>query len=65
MEDLIKEIKEKNGNIAITQKDMVWYLVAKVDKIYDKLDNKVDKKTFYWMFGIFTTLLIALTIGIN
>ena len=59
MEDEINSIKSKNGNCNFSQKDMVWYLIAKVDKIYDKLDKKVDKKTFFAVLGIVVTIIVA------
>lgn len=51
-------VKNNNGNMS--NKDILKYLMRKIDNIDDKLDNKVDKKTFYWMLGIVFSLLIGL-----
>lgn len=66
MKEVIDEVKGKNGNCVFTQKDMTWYLIGKidkvydtVDKIYDKLDKKVDKRTFFTVLTLMLALLVA------
>ncbi len=58
----IEEVKNKNGNRDICQKDLTWYLISKIDKIHDKLDYKVDKKTFHWVSGILFSLMTSLIV---
>ena len=70
MEDIIKQTKDeakRNGNGTLKPIDMRWYLIGKidkisdrVDKIYEKLDSKVNNKTFYSVIGIITVVLIAI-----
>ena len=52
----IKKIKEENGNQSFTTKELVWYLVSKLDKLNEKLDKKVDKSFFYWFMGVVITI---------
>ena len=55
MKELIREIKKQNGNDFIKPKDMLWYVVAKVDKIDEKIDkiqtSKVSYKVFFPILG--------------
>ena len=61
MKEEIKQYDIRNGNTPFTQKDMLKYLITRVDGIYDKLDKKVDKKIFMWIVGILFTMMIGLT----
>ena len=56
----IESIKRKNGNMNIPQKDMIWYIINKVDKIDSKLDSKVSKAAFRWSLGIIFALIVSL-----
>jgi len=51
MKELIEKIKKLNGNEKLTNNELLWYVVARTDHIIDKLDKKVDKSFFYWIFG--------------
>ena len=73
-ENLIKEMKEANGNKVFSQKDLLFYIVGRVDKMDDKLDatfkllnekldNKVDKTTFRTFTLASVTVLIAVIGG--
>jgi len=37
--DEINNFKNKNGNNAFTQKEMIMYLMQKIDKIHNRIDN--------------------------
>lgn len=41
---LAKEMKKQNGNQSITNSDMLWYLVHKVDNLDARLDCAVTKE---------------------
>jgi len=70
-ECLIQETKEANGGKAFTQKDLLFYIVGRVDKLDDKLDEaikllnermdkKLDKRTFNTV--VLTGITIALAV---
>ena len=68
---VVNDFKKENGNTYIPQKDMILYILTKVDCIDKKLsdgsgkiaENRANIKTLYWIFGICITLGITL-IGI-
>ena len=73
-ENLIKETKELNGNKSFSQKDLLFYIVGRVDKLDDKIDNinrmlserldkKLDKKAFTTLALASVTVLIAILGG--
>lgn len=73
-ENLIQQTKEANGNKVFTQKDLLFYIVGRVDKLDDKLDEairllnervdkKLDKKTFTTVVITGITILIAVIGG--
>lgn len=39
MKEEIEKFKQDNGNADFTQKEMIMYLVSRVDTIFDKLDH--------------------------
>jgi len=41
--EIIDRVKKENGNHNFTQKDMIFYLVNRVDSICDKLEKGSDK----------------------
>jgi len=43
LKETVEAFKRENGNNDFTQKDMVIYLVQKVDKIHDKIENGSEK----------------------
>jgi len=69
MKDVIQKAKGQNGNTTIPQKDMMWYIVGRVDAVHEKLDEKFNsinkdmyrtflpKMTFWRMFALILTLL--------
>ena len=70
MKEEIEQIKSKNGNVNLSQKDLLWYLVKKTDAIHDRIscqitacdkrfEKKLDKKVFLWSIGITLTAFIA------
>ena len=72
---LIDEVKRENGNNSFTNKDLLFYLVGRVDKLDnkldkfithtdDKLDSKMDKKSFKTMCTVIMSVLIAIIGGI-
>ena len=57
MKDIIDAVKKQNGNCSYTNKDLLFYVIGKVDKIDEKLDNslnlvykKIDSN-FMWTSG--------------
>lgn len=58
MENEIKRIKEQNGNKKYKSDELLWYAIAKLDKIDDKLDNKASKAFVWKVFGILFTLIM-------
>ena len=64
MKKEIEEIQSQNGNSSFTQKELLWYLVHKVDLIQNTFTSQINtcanrfitKKTIYWMSGILMTL---------
>lgn len=69
-ENLIQQTKDANGNKAISQKDLLFYIVGRVDKLDDKLDEtikilnekldrKLDKRSFAYIAVTSVTILIA------
>jgi len=69
----INEIRKKNGNENFTQKEMLWYLIHKLDKVDEKLtkqinvlfSKKADKKLVYTIFTTLIGLITALIILIS
>ena len=43
MRDEIEKFRKENGNDSFTQKEMITYLVTRVDTIFDKLDKGAGK----------------------
>lgn len=39
IKSVAQKMKASNGNARISTSDMVWYLVERTDKIYNKIDN--------------------------
>ena len=67
MKEVIEHLKAQNGNSDISQKDMLWYLVHKVDKIHERIDGQVNhcnghfapRKLLYTITGISFALVAA------
>lgn len=79
MKEIIEQIKSKNGNVSFTNKDLLWYMVAKIDKIDDRLnnqvnlcnkrfikieENKLNKKDYAWITGTIITI-VGITIAVG
>lgn len=68
MKEIIESIKNKNGNEKFSQKELLWYIVGKIDSLYDKFGCQVDRcntkymsqSTFWKSFGMLFTLIGAL-----
>lgn len=69
-ENLIKEVKKSNGNNIYSNKDLLFYIVGRVDKLDDKLDEaikllnirinkKLDTKTFTTVIITLVTVLVT------
>ena len=43
LKKIAEEYKNQNGNKAITQKDLLWYIIKRLDDI-DKINCNQDKK---------------------
>ena len=57
MKEIIDSLKAQNGNVNVTQKDMLWYLVHKVDNIHDRINKQVSHCN-----GIFATRKLLFTV---
>ena len=49
------EHKQQNGNAKIKREDLIWYIVNRIDKMHERIDemNKtfVPKWLFIWIIG--------------
>ncbi len=54
--------KRNNGNSSFTQKDMLIYLITRVDAMADKF---VSKTTFWKVVGMLIGLIVAGGLTIN
>jgi len=54
MRDIIERVKSQNGGENISQKDLTWYLIGRVDDIHDKF----TPKSLFWKIssGLFALL---------
>jgi hypothetical protein len=43
MKEIIDEVKKNNGSQMLSNKDLLFYLVGKIDKIDVKLDTSISK----------------------
>jgi len=73
-EKLIQQVKEANGNSTYSNKELLFYIVGRVDKLDDKLDEtiknfntrldkKLDKKSFATIALVGVSALTALLGG--
>lgn len=64
MKELIKEFKQENGNSNFTQKEMIMYVIKKLEKIDDRLiDGEktfISKSLVYKITGFIISCLGAL-----
>ncbi len=47
MKELIEAVKKQNGHANFSNKDLLFYIIGRVDKINERLDKKLDKRTFF------------------
>ena len=65
MKEVADLVKSKNGDSSISQKDMLWYLVGRVDDLHEKLSAQVSsfnknflpRNTFWKITSFFIVLL--------
>ncbi len=66
MKRIIEEEKSRNGNEQFTQKEMMWFMINKLNCIDKKIGKKADKKLVYVMFtGLIALLGTILAMGIR
>jgi len=46
-----------NGN-GFTQKELLTMVIERLDKLEEKLDNKLDKTEFYKVLGLVATVVL-------
>ena len=65
IKQVAEELKIKNGNLS--QKELLWYLVHRVDAIEVKLNGKVDKSMFRWFVttGVVILSVLLTIVGIR
>tara|TARA_Y100000389_G_scaffold158917_1_gene160525 strand:+ start:142 stop:315 length:174 start_codon:yes stop_codon:yes gene_type:complete len=49
---------QKNNDPNFTQKELLQMVLEKIDKIEEKLDNKLDKSEFYKVLGLVATVIL-------
>jgi len=49
---------QKNNDPNFTQKELLQMVLEKIDKIEEKLDNKLDKSEFYKVLGLMATVIL-------
>lgn len=66
MKEVIEEFKKQNGNNTYTQKEMLMYVVARIDKIDDRLDSGTGKiaENRTRLDGLISTLKIVVIVGV-
>ncbi len=74
MKDVINQVKKDNGNQWFSNKDLLFYLVGKVDGLDRKIDNnlnllnekiekKLDKKSFLVSISLIVTSFFTILGG--
>jgi transcription termination factor NusB len=48
----------KSSEPNFTQKELLQMVLEKIDKIEEKLDNKLDKSEFYKVLGLMATVIL-------
>ena len=48
----------KSSEPNFTQKELLQMVLEKIDKIEEKLDNKLDKSEFYKVLGLVATVIL-------
>ena len=48
----------KSSEPNFTQKELLLMVLDKIDKIEEKLDNKLDKSEFYKVLGLVATVIL-------
>jgi len=56
-----QEYKKQNGHSRINKEDLPWYIIERVDKLHERLDdmNKtfIPKWLFIWVIGILCVVI--------
>ena len=47
-----------NSNQDFTQKELLQMVIDRLDKLEEKLDNKLDKSEFYKVLGLVATVIL-------
>lgn len=50
----------KSSEPNFTQKELLQMVLDKIDKIEEKLDNKLDKSEFYKVLGLVATVILII-----
>ena len=48
----------KSNDPNFTQEELLQMVLEKIDKIEEKLDNKLDKSEFYKVLGLMATVIL-------
>ena len=65
IKETVKKFKEKNGNNTFTQKDLLMYIVQRIDNLpcveHMSLiqETKAILKTWTWVAGVLITVMLA------
>lgn len=64
MKEEIDEFRKRNGNNNFTQKEMIMYLITKIDKVDDRLTNGAGKisENRTWIRGVIKVLCVGFPI---
>ena len=62
MKDVIEKLKSENGNSHFTQKELLWYVIHKIDKSNDRIDEHMNysNSTFATKKLVFTITTISI-----
>ena len=48
-----------NSNQDFTQKELLQMVIDRLDRLEEKLDNKLDKSEFYKVLGLVATVILV------
>jgi len=51
-------ITMSNNNSGFTQKELLKLVIERLDRLEEKLDNKLDKSEFYKVLGLVATVIL-------
>jgi len=64
IKEIAKEYKEKNGNEKITNKELLWFVVAKFDTLENRITKTETKVKMMMWFVPVTITGAAIIIGV-